>query len=49
LPGPKAIEIVPGATHLFSEPGSLEAVVRHAAHWFQTYLGPRSSDQRRAE
>lgn len=35
---PKALEIVPGATHLFSEPGALETVIEHAAAWFRTYL-----------
>jgi putative phosphoribosyl transferase len=30
----KALEIVPGATHLFEEPGALEAVVDHARRWF---------------
>lgn len=30
----KALEIVPGATHLFEEPGALEEVVRAAAAWF---------------
>lgn len=43
LRGPKALEIVPGASHLFPEPGALEAVIDHAAHWFQRYLGPRSA------
>ncbi len=38
LGGPKAIEIVPDATHLFSEPGALEAVTAHAAQWFERYL-----------
>jgi putative phosphoribosyl transferase len=28
------LEIVPGATHLFEEPGALESVVRLAQHWF---------------
>lgn len=31
----KALEIVPGATHLFEEPGALDAVVRLAAGWFR--------------
>jgi putative phosphoribosyl transferase len=44
LPGPKALEIVPGATHLFPEPGALEAVIGHAARWFKLYLGPNASD-----
>jgi len=30
--------VVPGATHLFEEPGTLEAVSRHAAQWFGKYL-----------
>lgn len=38
LRGPKAIEIVPGATHLFPEPGALEKVIDYAAGWFETYL-----------
>lgn len=39
LKAPKAIEIVPGATHLFPEPGTLELVIEHAAHWFKAHLG----------
>lgn len=38
LHGPKSLEIVPGASHLFSEPGALEQVVGHAARWFERYL-----------
>jgi putative phosphoribosyl transferase len=38
LVGPKALEIVPGASHLFPEQGALEAVIRHAARWFERYL-----------
>ncbi len=38
LRGPKALEIVPGASHLFPEPGALEAVIEHAARWFVRYL-----------
>lgn len=30
--------IVPGATHLFEEPGKLEEVARFAADWFNQYL-----------
>ncbi|MHB9101294.1 MAG: dienelactone hydrolase family protein [Sulfuricella sp.] len=36
----KELVIVPGATHLFEEPGTLEQVAHHAAHWFSQYLGP---------
>ena len=35
----RQIEIVPGATHLFEEPGALEQVARLAGDWFQTHLG----------
>lgn len=34
----KKLEIVPGATHLFEEPGKLEAVAVLAAAWFQHYI-----------
>ncbi len=37
----KKIIIVPGATHLFEEPGTLEEVARHAANWFLKYLSHR--------
>jgi pimeloyl-ACP methyl ester carboxylesterase len=36
----KQIEIVPGATHLFEEPGTLEEVARLAARWFDRHLTP---------
>jgi pimeloyl-ACP methyl ester carboxylesterase len=32
------LEIVPGASHLFHEPGALEAVADRAAEWFGTHL-----------
>jgi putative phosphoribosyl transferase len=35
----KRIEIVPGATHLFEEPGALEQVAQLASQWFTRYLG----------
>ena len=38
LRGPKALEIVPGASHLFPEPGALEAVIERATRWFERYL-----------
>jgi dienelactone hydrolase len=34
----KELVIVPGASHLFEEPGALDHVARLAARWFQTYL-----------
>lgn len=34
----KELAVVPGATHLFEEPGALEEVARLAATWFGTHL-----------
>lgn len=34
----KKLLIVPGATHLFEEPGTLEQVADHAGKWFQRHL-----------
>ena len=34
----KEIEIVPGATHLFEVPGTMDQVAHFAAEWFQTHL-----------
>jgi putative phosphoribosyl transferase len=36
----RALRIVPGATHLFEEPGALELVARMAAEWFAERLVP---------
>jgi putative phosphoribosyl transferase len=36
----KRLEIIPGAGHLFEEPGALEEVARLAAGWFMRYLAP---------
>jgi dienelactone hydrolase len=40
------LEIVPGATHLFEEPGTLERVAELAGDWFARYLQPAFSAQR---
>jgi len=37
LGGIKKLEIVPGATHLFEEPGKIERVSKLAADWFDKY------------
>jgi len=37
------LEIVPGATHLFEEPGTLERVAELAGNWFARYLQPAMS------
>jgi hypothetical protein len=36
----KKLVIVPGATHLFEEPGTLEQVARLAAEWFAQHFTP---------
>ena len=38
LRAPKRLAIVPGATHLFEEPGALEQVAQLAAEWFSRHL-----------
>ena len=38
LHAPTALEIVPGATHLFEESGALDRVARLATRWFDRYL-----------
>jgi putative phosphoribosyl transferase len=34
----KKLVIIPGATHLFEEPGALDEVARLARQWFERYL-----------
>jgi pimeloyl-ACP methyl ester carboxylesterase len=34
----KQLAVVPGATHLFEEPGKLQEVARLAGNWFERYL-----------
>jgi pimeloyl-ACP methyl ester carboxylesterase len=40
LKGKTRLEIVPGASHLFEEPGTLERVARLARGWFTRHLQP---------
>ncbi len=40
LSSPKRLVIVPGATHLFAQPGTLEEVAEHALAWFQQHVYP---------
>ena len=40
MSAPVTLAIVPGATHLFEEPGALEQVARLARDWFVRYLVP---------
>jgi putative phosphoribosyl transferase len=42
----KRLEIVPGAGHLFEEPGTLDIVIRLARDWFTGHLGQRSGGGR---
>lgn len=43
LRAPKALQIVPGASHLFPERGAMEAVIAHAAQWFEQHLASASA------
>ncbi len=45
---PKELVIIPGATHLFPEPGALEEVARLACRWFTESLSPRTGTAPRA-
>ena len=38
LTGVSELVRVPGATHLFEEPGTMEQVIAHATRWFRTHL-----------
>jgi dienelactone hydrolase len=42
LGGRGKLEVIPGATHLFEEPGALERVAELARDWFLRYLGEPS-------
>ncbi|HUA33562.1 MAG TPA: phosphoribosyltransferase family protein, partial [Candidatus Binataceae bacterium] len=41
----KELKIVPGATHLFEEPGTLEEVVRLARDWFARHLATEARSE----
>ncbi len=40
---PKKLVVIPGATHLFPEPGALQEVSRLAKEWFAHYLSPANT------
>jgi dienelactone hydrolase len=42
LPASKHLIVIPGATHLFEEPGTLEEVARLATQWFERHLIAKS-------
>lgn len=46
LRGEKELIVVPGASHLFEEPGALDEVAMVAARWFVRYLAPRGVEAR---
>lgn len=46
LAGPRELIVVPRATHLFEEPGTLERVAEEAAGWFRHYLPAGASEPR---
>ena len=46
---PTRLEIVPGATHLFEEPGTLAMAATLAADWFRQYLLPSPVGRARPE
>jgi putative phosphoribosyl transferase len=45
LQSEKQLVVVPGATHLFEEPGALDEVARLAADWFTRHLGGTHGDR----
>ena len=47
LAAPHRLEVVPGAGHLFEEPGALEEVARLAGAWFSTHLQQLSAEGHR--
>ena len=51
LRGPRELAVVPGASHLFEEPGTLEMVARLSSDWFARHLGDAwaSAEQRAAK
>lgn len=40
----KRLNVVPGATHLFEEPGALDTVIKVTAAWFTAYLGDKRDE-----
>lgn len=48
LRAPHRLEVIPGATHLFEEPGALERVAELARDWFLEHLSQPTGGRRRA-
>ena len=49
IPAAKELVIIPGATHLFEEPGALDQVADHAARWFERWVGAGNKGEHRGE
>jgi putative phosphoribosyl transferase len=49
LKAEKSMVIVPGATHLFEEPGALEEVARLASNWFLHHFAGKTSSRKKSE
>lgn len=45
MAAPTSLEVIPGATHLFEEPGALERVAEMAVCWFLRYLSGSEADR----
>jgi putative phosphoribosyl transferase len=45
MPRVTRLDVIPGATHLFEEPGALEQVADRARAWFARYLSQTSSEE----
>lgn len=43
---PRKLAVVPGASHLFEEPGTLEEVARLSGEWFTRHLAARAAEAR---
>lgn len=44
LSAAKSLVVIPDASHLFPEPGAMQAVTDHAARWFEHHLACRRSE-----
>jgi len=45
MTAPVELKIIPGATHLFEEPGALEQVAQRASDWFVRHLGTAGQEK----
>lgn len=45
IPAEKRLVVIPGATHLFEEPGTLAQVTEHAVRWFLFFLSQETAKE----